>query len=108
MNLIQTEGTDIYSTHAVVELTSFRSQHGTAPVPLPFEVTTRQVGGETVTELSNPTEILEAVQEMLRAGQMHGITADPTANLTGFQAVAFSANGEQPNRVLIRPEAKFG
>jgi hypothetical protein len=106
--IVNIEGTNVFTTHAVVELTAFRRQHGTSPIPLPFETATRMVDGEQVIDLTNADQIKTDVLEMLRAGQMVGIDADPTADLTGFMATAFPANGEQPNRVVLRPEAKFG
>lgn len=90
----QNEGVDVTTTHAVVELTAYRQQHGTLPTPMP-------------TDMSDQ-EILQGVAEMLRAGDIVGIDADPAADLTGFQVTRFNAKDEQPNRVLIRPEAKFG
>lgn len=99
---------DIFTTHCVVELTSFRQQHGTVPLPMEFNVTTREVDGETVTALVTPEVLLSDVQEMLRDGQLNGIDADPTADLTGYHTEAFPAKDGQPNRVLIRSKAEFG
>lgn len=108
-DLVQTDmNTNIFATHAVVELTAFRQQHGTVPVPMEFNVTERQVGGDIVLTLNDSEQLLADVQEMVRAGEVRGIAADPTADLTGFHAEAFRASGEQPNRIMIRAKAEFG
>jgi len=85
---------NIFDTHAVVELTAYRQQHGTCPTPMPLTMT--------------DAEILTALTEMVQAGDLAGIAADPTADLEGYNVDRFPASGEQPNRILVRPEAKFG
>lgn len=73
---------------------TYKGQNGDLQEPVNFEAT---VG-----------DILTWVAEAVQGGDIPGIAADNTANFQDFVVDRFPAQGDLPNRLMVRPKTPFG
>ena len=84
----------IPDTHCICNVT-WSGQNGDLPDPIAYDLP--------------DADVIRNLNEVLRAGGIPGITADPNANLTGFVVDRFEAKDDMPyRRMAVRPKTAFG
>lgn len=84
---------------------TYNGQQGELPDLVPFNVT---VGPDGKVTLLDKADVLRIATESIRGG-FAGITADPNADLKGFEVDPFQARPDMPvNRLSVRPQTPFG
>jgi hypothetical protein len=72
---------------------TYKGQNGDLPDPVTFDATDGDI----------KTWVTEAIR-----GGIPGVAADPNADFSDFVVDRFSADGDMPNRLMIRPKTPFG
>lgn len=63
---------------------------------------------DTVSFDASDIEVKAWATEAVRAGGVPGIPASPDADFTDYIVDRFPANGDYPNRMMLRPKTAFG
>jgi len=73
---------------------TYKGQNGDLPDPVTYDAT--------------DGDVRAWVTEAVRAGTVPGINADPNADFRDYVVDRFPAEGDLPNRLMIRPKTAYG
>jgi len=91
--MVDNEIMEVGEQFAVLEFT-YNGEQGTVDSPVRFDLP--------------DSSVVEMAQEALRSGDVTGITADNTADLTDYKVGRYPAKDGLPNRFSLRPKTPFG